>query len=215
MKLAHHLALFSALLLVTLLAACTTTRIDAQWTNADFAGKPVEAPVLVVGLTRDPTLRRLYEDALSAELAQQGVAALKSYEAAPEPLSQASGDGLLQAARAAGAGSVLSTAIIEREQRVVVESLPAWGWAYPRWYDYYYPFAYPVGPYAYPAEVHTYERYVASTSLTDVASARIVWTARSSTDMPSKLEREVKALAHEIAAELSKAGLLRSAAAGR
>lgn len=212
MKLSHHpgLALFLALALASLLVACATTRIDAQWTSPAFAGRPVQGPVLVVGLTRDPTLRRLYEDALSAELAHRGVAAVKSYDELPDALSDATSERLLQAGRTAGAGAVLSTAVIGREQWVVVESLPDWGWTYPSWYGYYRPFAYPIGPYAYPAEVHSYERYIASTSLTDVASSKIVWTARSSTDMPSKVEREVSELAREIVAGLTAAGLLRA-----
>ena len=210
MKVPRRAGLALLLVLASLLIGCATTRIDAQWKNPAFAGRPVQGPVLVAGLTRDTTLRRLYEDALAAQLGQRGLAALKSYDELPDFGDETSNERLLQAARAAGAGAVLSTRVIGYEQRVWVDPMPAWGWGYPGWYGYRWPYAY----YPYPGAVSSYERYIASTSLTDVSSGKEVWTARSSTDLPGKVDREVQALAQEIVDGLGKAGLLSGGQAG-
>ena len=208
MTVSRHAGLALLLVLASLLTGCATTRIDAQWTNPAFAGRPVQGPVLVVGLTRDTTLRRLYEDALAVQLGQRGLTALKSYDGLFDSVDDTSSEPLLQAARTAGAAAVLSTRVIGHEQRVWVDPMPAWG--YPGWYGYPWPYAY----YPYPGPVSTYERYIASTSLTDVNSGKEVWTARSSTNLPGKVDREVQALAQEIVAGLGKAGLLSGGQAG-
>ena len=50
------------LLLALLLAACAATTVDGTWTRPETAGRRIEGPVLVVGVARDETVRRIYED---------------------------------------------------------------------------------------------------------------------------------------------------------
>lgn len=155
-------------------------------------------------MTRDETVRRLYEDEMAARLAERSINAMRSYRVLPEALSATSSAAVLAAARAAGAAAVLSSAVIAQEhaQRVIVEPRPTWDWGYPTWFDHYWTYAYTR------TEVRTLDRYVASTSLTDAASGRLLWTARTHTDMPANIEREVKAFAAVIVDALSKSALL-------
>lgn len=184
------------------LVACATTRLEAQWSNPHFAATRITGKVLLVGVTRDDTVRRLYEDEMAAQLTARGVAAVRSYEVLAAALGSASSDLLTQAARRACPGAILSSAVVGREhvQRVITEPMPTWAWGYAGWYGHYWSLA------MTRTEVQTYERFVVGTSLTDVASGKIVWTARTATDSTDAVEREIKAFARVIADALAKAG---------
>lgn len=189
------------LLFVAGLVACATTRLDAQWSNPAVSADRIGGKWLVVGMTRDATVRRLYEDEMAAQLAARGVDAVRSYEVIDGPLA-AEGAALASAARSAGAAVLLTSALVAREQvqRVIVEPLPTWGWGYEGWYGHYWSLA------MTRTETRSYERYVVGTSLTDVASGRIVWTARTVTENDAAVAREVRAFARLIAGALEKAG---------
>jgi hypothetical protein len=195
----------AAALSALLLAACTSTRLDGTWTRPEFAGTRLQGSVLVVGVARDDTLRRVYEDAMAAQLAARGLRALRSYELAPGPLQGDSEDMLQQAARKAGAAWLLSTAVIGQSREAVVTQDPnlymGWGWR--GWYRSYWGLSYPLR-----TEVRTYSVYTAQTVLTDVAHDRIEWTARTRTTDPADVERETRAFVAVIVGAMEKAGLL-------
>lgn len=197
------LRLLGTLLVVATLGGCAATRIAGQWKAADAPTFKMAGKVLVVGMTRDETTRRLYEDAMAAELTARGRASVRSYEAADGALPAAGGASLTALAQRLGASSIVSSALVAHEQvqRIVTEPMPDWRWTYLGWYGHYWPLA-------VRAEVRTYDRYVAATSLTDVASGKIVWTARTVTESPGAAEREVKAFARVIAEALADAGFL-------
>jgi hypothetical protein len=191
------------MLVVAVVSGCASTHVEGQWKHPDSSGFKLVGKVLVVGLTRDETTRRLYEDAMAAELAARGRECVRSYEATDGALAAAGGVSLAALAQRVGATSMLSSALVahERVHRVVVEPMPEWWRSYPGWYGHYWPLA-------VRTEVTTYERYLAATSLTDVASGKMVWTARTVTDSPGAVEREVKTFARVIAQALADAGFL-------
>ena len=186
--------------------ACATTTLDGTWTRPGFGGTTLAGPVLVVGVARDETLRRVFEDAMVARLGTQGLKAIPSYVQVPTALDRDASERLAAAARQAGARQMLSTAVIGHETEVSVTQDPMWiggMGGYRGWYGGYWGMAYPMR-----TDVRTYKIYVAQTSLTDVASDRIDWAARTRTTQPSNIDREVAAFADLIAKELTKAGLL-------
>jgi hypothetical protein len=63
---------------------------------------------------------------------------------------------------------------------------------------------------AYPVrtDVRVYSVYIAQTALTDVATERIDWTARTRTTAPNDVEQETRAFVDVIVGALDKAGLL-------
>ena len=191
------------------LVACATTTLDGTWTRPGFGGTTLSGPVLVVGVARDETLRRVFEDAMVARLGTQGLKAIPSYVQVPAALDRDASERLAAAARQAGARHMLSTAVIGHETEVSVTQDPMWiggMGGYRGWYGGYWGMAYPMR-----TDVRTYKIYVAQTSLTDVANDRIDWAARTRTTQPSNVEREVTAFADLIAKELTKAGLLPAA----
>lgn len=196
----------STVALALLLAACASTTLDGTWQRAEFAGQRIDGAVLVVGVARDETVRRLFEDDMVAKLAARGVKALRSYDSAAGALDGDSHERLLAAARAAGARYLLSTAVIgqEIEQNVTYEPWPQAGFfGYRGWYRTYWGLSWPVR-----TEVRSYRVYLAQTSLVSVAADRVEWTARTRTTAPTDIERETRAFVDVILGALAKAGLI-------
>jgi len=74
----HWLSRFAAVVTLLALTACAApTVLNARWTDPQFNAKPVRS-ILVVGVTRDTSNRRVYEDAMVAQLTARGVKALPS-----------------------------------------------------------------------------------------------------------------------------------------
>jgi hypothetical protein len=191
-------------LLLLGVSACATTQIEATWSNPEFANRPRGGRVLVVGVTRDDTARRLYEDAMAAQLRSRGVDAIRSYDSVASPLADGGGTALIDAAKRNNATGILSSALVAREhvQRVRVDPAPPWGWDYYGWYGYYWPYGY--------ARVETddFDRYYVSTTLTDVSSGKIFWSARTRSDTPGKIEKEIKDFVSVISDALLRSGLM-------
>jgi hypothetical protein len=189
-----------------LLVACATTTLDGSWIHPEIAGKRLQGPVLVVGIARDDTVRRIYEDEMVARLGAHGVRALRSYELVPGSLRDDSVERLQQAARKAGVTHLLSTAVIGQEREAVAYQDP-WmyggSYGYRGWYGAYWGMAYPVR-----TDVRVYSVYIAQTALTDVATDRVDWTARTRTTAPTDVEQETRAFVDVIVDALEKAGLL-------
>jgi hypothetical protein len=197
------------LLVSLLLTACSTTSLDGSWTRPEAAGKRLQGPVLVVGVARDDTVRRVYEDEMVARLSARGVKAQRSYELVPEALTKDAVERLQQAARKAGVTHTLSTAVIGQERETIVHQDPfvygGWG-GYRGWYGSHWGMAHP----AY-TDVRTYTIYVAQTALTEVATDRVDWSARTRTISPTNIEKETRAFVDIIVGALEAAGLVNAA----
>ena len=198
-----------SLLLTLLLAGCAATTVDGTWTRPEMAGQRIEGAVLVVGVARDETVRRIYEDDMAAKLAARGLVATRSYEVVPAALDGEGPERLLQAARAAGARYLLSTVVIGVDIEQTVYADP---WAYPGfvgyrgWYGAYWGMAWP----AY-AQVRTYPVYIAQTALVRVDADRVEWVARTRTSAPGNIEAETRAFVDVILGAMQRDGLLAAA----
>lgn len=202
-------SLQSTLLLLTVLVAlvisgCATTHVDSQWLSPDFAGRKLTGKLLVVGISRDDTVRRLYEDEMSAQLVLRKIETARSYELIAGPLVSNGPDALMRAGREAGANLILTSVVVSREHvdRVVSEPMPRMGSNFDGWYGYYWPYAY------VRTEVRTFDRYTVITSLSDAATGKIMWSASTETEDVDSVDREIKMFAKVIVKALSKADLL-------
>lgn len=188
-----------------LLAGCASTKVDVAWTNPEFASRRLEGKVLVVGLTHDETMRRVYEDEMVARLTVRGVSAIRSYEVVQGLFGADGNRAILDAARRQGAGAVLTSAVVGHEhiaRMTIDEPVTLWQGMYEGWYGHYWPYLYRR------AELRVTERYLASTTFIDVASGKIRWTARTHTDASSNVENDIKDFAGVVLDTIGKAGLL-------
>jgi len=158
--------------------------------------------VLVVGLMRDETVRRLYEDRMAAELEARGVGAMKSYDALTGRLD-GKPDDVVAAARGKGARYLLSTAVVGRDTETVVYNDPPMIVGYGGWYSRHWGIAV-----AGPTTIREYDVFAAETSLVDVGTDRIEWTVRTRSTAGSDIGDDVHDFVDAILGEMSKAGLL-------
>jgi hypothetical protein len=97
------------LLGASLLAACATPQIEAQWRDAQFgAGSMQGRAVLVVCYGVDLTLERICEDRLAADVQAIGIRVVRAEPARDPAAAPPGGDALLAAAKAARAQAVLA-----------------------------------------------------------------------------------------------------------
>ena len=138
------------------------------------------------------------------QLAARGVTTVRSHELIAGPLLADGTDALLKAARGTGATTLLASAVIDRQhvERVISEPMLLYGNNFNGWYGYYWPVTYTR------TEVRSFERYTVGTSLTDVVTGKIIWSARTQTENVDYVDREIKAFAKVIIDALAKGGRL-------
>lgn len=157
------------------------TVLNAQWTDPKFSAKPIRS-ILVVGITRDSTNRRVFEDAMVAQLAARGVKAMPSYRIAPEsgPVSEVA---MQQAMSDLGATGVLLTRVVNVSQSVQVtpgmNMGPSRGFGFGGFYGFY------GGMWSSsmqaPPTITVRENTLADTRLFEAKDFAMVWTASTTT----------------------------------
>ena len=177
-------AFVPAFVLALGLAACASQpRIVEQWDDPGFKGGGFKR-VLVLGVTRDGTVRRVFEDEFSAGLRARGVEAVPAYTVLPDD-GRVERPKLEAAVRAAKADAVILTRVLRVEQRTeIVPSAPVP--AYPGfWGAYGAAWGGPLWVYAQPPTVIQYNLVYVESQLWDVKSDRMVWSAVSELFAPS------------------------------
>jgi hypothetical protein len=185
-------------LLVTLAAGCASTKLVNQWTSPDRSTTPLHK-VMVVGVSRQPSVRRVFEDEFASRLKAAGVAAVPSYTVIPED-GQAEQSLLEKAVADLGADGVLVTRLVSKEQKTQVSpgfypapAMGFYGWYSSAWMGYYDP-----------PTVYQYDVVIAETSLYSPPQSRLVWSGTTETFAPSDVKKETAGFAEVIIGALRK-----------
>ena len=170
--------------------ATTSTTLDAQWVNPQYAGKRSVRSVMVMSAVRDSTNRRIFEDRMVAALEAAGVKAMQSYKFLPEegPVSE---ERLRSVVTQAGVTHALVTRIINVSTQVNVSPGmvmgpawgPGWGWGGgwgPGWGGFA---GYQNSMWAtsIPPQVTTTQNVHSDTRVFDAADAAVLWSAATTT----------------------------------
>ncbi len=195
----------TALLFVGLLglAGCASTSLTNQWKNPSYSGPPIKK-VLVVGVTKQPGPRRVFEDEFAAALKAAGVDALPSYTLIKED-GQADESVVRQAVREARADGVLVTRLVKVEQKTQISPgyygpTPAvgfYGWYSSAWVGYYEP-----------PTVYQYDVVTAETSLYGLRADELIWSGTTETFSPQDVKKETQGFAKIIIDALKKQGII-------
>jgi hypothetical protein len=191
------------LVVAAALGGCASTSLVNQWKSPGFSGPPLKK-VLVVGVTKQPGPRRIFEDELSAALRAAGVQAVPSYTVIPQD-GQAEQAVLERALRDIGADGVLVTRLVSREQKTQVtpgfyQPMPAmgmYGWYSSAWVGYYEP-----------PTVYQYDVVTADTSVYSVNAGELLWSGTTETFSPTDVAKETRGFAKIIIEALKKAGIV-------
>jgi hypothetical protein len=185
------------------LAGCASTTIRDSWSDPTYQG-PGFRKVLVLGVARDVTSRRVFEDIMAQRVAATGVEAMPAYLWLPD--SGKVPEATLDAAvKQSGADALLMSRVRQVDRRTDVYTTmapgPAFGPWGPGWYGWYSGW-YPV------TEVRQYDVAVVETTVFDAASKRVVWTGMTETYAPRSVQQDAPGFADVIVKALVERGLL-------
>ena len=197
----------------TSLFACSSTMITGSWKNPDFNGR-VEK-VYVVGIAKQETTRRIFEDGFRNQLAKLGATGIPSY--ADLKINEGTDQDVIAARiKANGADSVLmARAVGKRTEQVVnpgyVTNRGYGGRGYypdPYYRNYggYYARSYDV---VYmPATVSEYQVVTIEANLYSAANGELIWSAQLETVVESDLDALINDFIAVVTKDLKDKGLL-------
>lgn len=179
------------------LGACSTVSVTNQWRDPSWAGPPA-SNVVVVGISRSDTMRRVFEDTFAQQLQAAGVQAAASYTQIPP------GNGgavrLRDLVKGSGAQAVLVTRVQRVQQKVsVTPSGPYYGGFY-GWYG---------GAWASTPDINQYEVVTLETSVWDARSEKLVWTVTTENVATNDIPKTSTELAQTLIPKMKADGILR------
>ena len=185
-----------------LLAACATTKMDAQWSNPEFKGVSLRDQVVMVACqARDFTTQAVCEDQAATQLAARGAKPMKfslASTGAP-PANEA----IEAAAKRANARAVFRSSL--STFMPAVSSGPTIGIGVGG--GGYHGGA--AGGISLPVGGGTVtEAYAADTAIVDTATGKLIWTGRATTPTGSDTTAQLADLARVTIEALQAAGLL-------
>ena len=156
-------------------AACATTTVKAVWKDEAYQAQPKR--VLVIALFKNQTMRRMVEDEFKGHLKYRGTDAATGYEVFSGNELPAK-ETIVEQVKSGGFDTLLLTRMIDSrtEKRIVSGSMshtmPMRG---------YYGYGYSA---VYSPDYQVEDRYATvESSLYDVATEKLIWTATSETWM--------------------------------
>jgi hypothetical protein len=185
-----------------LLAACATTRMEAQWSNPEFSGARLrDQTVLVACQARDFPVQAVCEDQVAGQLGTRGVKPVKfaASNAGVAPTNEA----IEAAAKKAGARAVfrttLSTSIPTVSPGPTI-GIGVGGGGYRGG---------AAGGISMPIGGATVsEAYAADTAIVDVATGKLMWTGRATSPTGGDVTSQLSDLTRVMFESLSGSGLL-------
>ena len=198
--------LFLILLTNTLLSSCSTNRLLSSWNDESFEQSSI-ATVLVIGVTKnDETKRRIYEDTFVDSLNSVQTKAIASYtlkKQSIEPTEKA----LREIIKKTNAKTILITHLISDTEKdfYIPSSLIIGTNSYDRLYSYF-PFVH--SPVASSGSYVSTNKVILETSLYDIETEKLIWTARTESIDPVMTRKYYQQLIDLFLKDLSKKKLL-------
>lgn len=215
-----HIRLFafavSTVLLVVALWGCAGTTLQNVWKDDGYAGRVTS--VLVLGATKDRTIRRMFESELSALLRTKGINAIPSFSLfmSDDVIDK---NVILDKAQESQIDSVLITQVLDvksyKERITDINHMPRYPGFY-RYSDCYMTYRHPCGWYDYYwtgySTVRTYDiEYLVShaeTGLYLLEGERMVWSALTETETVDDVAESVREMVTVIVNQLEKDGMI-------
>jgi hypothetical protein len=178
----------AALIAVALsMGGCAASKIVNQWHDPLYSSAGFKQ-IVVIGISKQASIRRSFEDEFVAQLKSVGTEAVPGYRFIKEE-GQAEEARLLQAVKQTGADGAVITRLVRAERQTQVtpghyDPFPAFGFY--RWYSSAW------GGYYEPPRVYNSEVYVSETSLYDLRRDRLVWAGTVTTTDPDNIRDEIR-----------------------
>lgn len=198
----------AALAATSLLAACATTQMDAQWANPDYSGRSLRGSSLLVACEApDLTLQRICEDQVSAQLSTLGATPVRNSQLRESATAATGPDPYVAAARRVGARAIVRTtlgvgaAVAQPGPQIGIGiggSSGGWGSSTGGFGG----ISFPVGG------ARVTNSYSGETALIDPSNGAIMWSGRASSPTAQDVNGQIAELARVTADAIKQAGLL-------
>ncbi len=195
---------FLALLLTLVATGCASTTLTNSWRDPNYEG--LMTSMVVVGVSKQASVRRVFEDEFAAQLRSRGIRAVPSYTLIAEdgPVEESR---LRAAVESANTNAVILTRLVKVDRTLTVspsypplmyDQLPYYYGFYSRaWLGYYEP---PI--------VQQYDVVTAETTVFARGRADPVWSGTTETFAPGKLKKETSEFAMVVMDALAAEGLI-------
>ena len=177
---------FVALGAAVLVSCASTTEINGAWVNPEAGKRAPANNVLVIGINRDSTARRIYEDAVVAQFAARGIKAQPSYKLLPE-LDAVPPLDIETTVRNAGVDAVLVSRTVSMSTDIRVTPGLSNGPAgfYRMW----------GGPFSTAPNVYTVQNVEVESRLFNVKDFALLWSGSSTTNPTSSMQQTISEFA--------------------
>ncbi len=196
--------IFLCMTLMLSFAACSPkAKLTSSWVDPSFKGYSANN-VLIMGVSKDETRLKLYENVFVDQFAKNNVQAMASYKVIGI-ISEPNRADVEAAIKKTGASSVLITNVVDRES----ESHTIRGSTYYR----------PTGYYSYYGKAFT-RVHISATDVTrtvvrlesnlyDVSTNSLVWSAQSEAINPELLRTDFEKIIGLLVADMKEKGIIR------
>jgi hypothetical protein len=182
---------------VALFTGCAATEVTSVWKDPDYQGRPKK--ILVYTVLKNQLQRRIYEDEFVAHFKYRGINAVPGYSVVPgEELAKK--EVLEEKLKSLGFDALLLTQVTGTKTELVqvpgtVNYQPMYSPMYqPAPYYRSWPGYYNAGYHAMYTPSYTAEDFyvMTETSLFDVASEKLIWSAAAATRIGGKDQKLIK-----------------------
>jgi hypothetical protein len=190
---------------LALTGCAASSKIVNQWVSPDYRS-PRFKRILVVGISKQSSLRRTFEDEFVAKLKGEGADAAPSYRYIPED-GEVDEARLQEAVRQADADAALITRLIRVEKRTEVipgfyQPAPAVTFGFYSGYNAFW------HGYYEPPRIYQYDVFISESSLYDLRRNQLVWSGTVQTTDPGDINREIKRYVDSVIDALKSKNLL-------
>jgi hypothetical protein len=189
-----------AVVCVAVLTSCLITTLDTVWKDPQHQGGTLNK-ILVIGIARNQTIRRVFEDDFVAKLGTYGVDAISSYRILPteEMLDKNTIESKIQTLNI---DAVLLTRLVDKKKETEYRSYGNRRYDWHGWYSRSYSYANTSVSYK------EYEVLKIETNVYDTKTGEMIWSALSDTVAGGSNEVEIKSLIKVITKSLSDSELI-------
>ena len=185
-------------MLVSVLAnGCASTELTNSWRDPGYT--QAVTSLVVMGVSKQATVRRVFEDEFAAQLRSRGIRAIPSYTLINEdgPVDE---ERLRAAVGSANTDGVIITRLVGVKDRTVTTGPTArpyyYGYYSRAWVGYYDPV------------VQQYEVVTLETTIFALGRAEPVWSGTTETFAPEDVKKETAGVAKTVMQALEKEGLI-------
>jgi len=205
--------IFSILVVVSFLfcASCSTTTMGTVWADKNYQGGKIKK-IFVIGVSKDPTVRRVFEDEFVNQLKSLGTDAVPSYSLIPseEMIDRPTVESKM---KEVGADGVIVTTLVDKKTQKVQSST----YSTNRGYYGYYSRSYNSQVVRQRTTSYEYEVFNLETNLYEIRNQKMIWSSLSDTQLPyaqpgtfseGAVNKAIKELIENIVKRLSESQLI-------